>query len=325
LLGSEFPSEIGSALAAAAIDLGGLLPLSGEVHRSAGSSESAVHGTIEDRSLVDLENAGERMVPEVSGEHTFWEHVYRYAFACRFVRKKRVLDIACGEGYGAEALRRAGATQVIGVDISADVCRHARHKYGLDACAGSAEQIPLPNRSVDVVVSFETIEHIRSPLRFLDECVRVLTPGGRLVISTPNKETYSASRQFTNNPYHCSEMTKDEFLSALNSGFHNIKLYSQHPHRAPWWSIRLPAADEAPWSRLPLFKRLYRIANFRLALIIYGLSSEQRRMAVEHILRARRRNYSVLIPYALRPFQSCVAEQQQPFYFVATANSRSTL
>src|SRR5690349_799341 len=133
-------------------------------------------------SLV-LEPTAERMVPENSDLFTFWEHVYRYAFASRFVSGKRVLDIACGEGYGAAALQKAGAAQVIGVDISEAVCLHARNKYGIDARPGTAEQIPLLDRSIDVIVSFETIEHVPDPHRFLDECVRILVPGGRLIIS----------------------------------------------------------------------------------------------------------------------------------------------
>src|SRR6266704_1151086 len=114
------------------------------------------------------DNAGERMVPEVSGGMTFWEHVHRYAFACRFVAGKRVLDIACGEGYGSAALQKAGAAQVIAVDISDSACAHARAKYGVDARPGAAERIPLPDGSADVVVTFETIEHVPNPERFLD-------------------------------------------------------------------------------------------------------------------------------------------------------------
>ena len=76
----------------------------------------------------------------------------------------------------ARHLQRAGAKHVIGVDISEEVCLHARRKYGLDARSGSAERIPLPDSSVDVVVSFETIEHVSDPNSFLDECVQVLVP-----------------------------------------------------------------------------------------------------------------------------------------------------
>src|SRR5260370_30915583 len=100
-----------------------------------------------------LEPTGERMVPESADMFTFWEHVYRYAFASRFVKGRRVLDIACGEGYGAAALQKAGAAHVIGIDISESVCLHARKKYGLDARPGTGKQIPLHDSSADVVVS----------------------------------------------------------------------------------------------------------------------------------------------------------------------------
>src|SRR5687767_6601798 len=96
-----------------------------------------------------MEDTGERMLPETTSAVTFWEHIYRYRFAARFVRGRRVLDIACGEGYGAAALLRAGAASVIGVDISEEACEHARQKYGIDARPGSAEQIPLPSQAVD--------------------------------------------------------------------------------------------------------------------------------------------------------------------------------
>src|ERR1700757_801313 len=161
------------------------------------------------QSLILDDNNGERMIPETYGGATFWEHVYRYAFASRFAKGKRILDIACGEGYGAAALQEAGATHVIGVDISESVCQHAHKKYGLDARPGTGEQIPLQDKSVDVIVSFETIEHVRDAIRFMDECFRVLAPGGTLIISTPNKGVYSWGG--APNPHHCSEMTEDEF------------------------------------------------------------------------------------------------------------------
>jgi 2-polyprenyl-3-methyl-5-hydroxy-6-metoxy-1,4-benzoquinol methylase len=137
------------------------------------------------------DNSGERMVPELSGGLTFWEHVYRYAFASDFVKGKNVLDIACGEGYGSAVLLRAAAKNVIGIDISESACLHTRQRYGIDARVGSAENIPLPNNSVDIIVSFETVEHVPNPGRFLDECARVLVASGILVISTPNKEVYT--------------------------------------------------------------------------------------------------------------------------------------
>ena len=276
---------------------------------------------IEPHALIAIENTGERMVPEVSSGPTFWEHLYRYNYASRFVKGQRVLDIACGEGYGAAALKKAGAAHVTGVDISEDACKHAHRRYGIDVRVGSAEQIPLADASIDTVVSFETIEHVPNPLRFLDECARVLTPGGTLIISTPNKTVYSApGRPY--NPYHCSEMTEDEFLSALRTRFLSVKMYSQHPHRAPWWSLRTLAADESPWDQIHLCRRLRRSAHYRLApLSVYDPSPEQRSAVIDHILHLGRLGPSILIPFIVRSHRRWTGEQ--PFYFIAICKKKS--
>ena len=159
----------------------------------------------------------ERMVPEEAHARIFWEHVARYRFAKDFVRGKRVLDIACGEGYGAAALAKAGAASVVGIDVSPDVCEHARRKYGLDARTGDAQAIPLPDRSIDVVVSFETIEHVDDPAAFCAECARVLVPDGTLIVSTPNRPVYSG--EGPTEPVPSVEFDEEEFVDLLRSRF----------------------------------------------------------------------------------------------------------
>ena len=81
-----------------------------------------------------LEFTGERMVPDAVDldSQCYWEHIYRYRFASQYARGQRVLDVACGEGYGSAALSAAGAVSVVGVDISPDTVQHARKKYGID-------------------------------------------------------------------------------------------------------------------------------------------------------------------------------------------------
>lgn len=271
-----------------------------------------------DPSVAPLSPTGERMVPESTDRFTFWEHVYRYAFACGFVPGKRVLDIACGEGYGAAALQRAGAAHVTGVDISEEVCQHARERYGIEARTGNAESIPLTNESVDVVVSFETIEHVPFPLRFLEECARVLAPGGRLIISTPNKPVYSGPGRPVN-PFHCSEMTESEFTSALKKRFTGIRLYTQRPRSAPWWSLRALAVDTEPG--MGMLGRLRRSAQFRLfPRAVYDPTPEQRASVVEEILAASQRSAHVLNGYAVRSRSRWANEKAT--YFVATATRR---
>ena len=77
---------------------------------------------------------------------------------------------------GRAALAKAGAASVIGIDISPEICQHAQYKYGLDARPGDAQAIPLQDQSIDLIVSFETIEHVDDPAAFLAECARVLCP-----------------------------------------------------------------------------------------------------------------------------------------------------
>jgi len=133
----------------------------------------------------DLEFTGERFVPGIAGEIAH-EHWHRYAFARRLGAGKRVLDVACGEGYGS-ALLAGVAGSVTGIDIDAAAVAHARQRYAALAnvsfAEGSAATLPLPDASVDVVVSFETIEHLprADQPRMLAEIARVLTEDGVLV------------------------------------------------------------------------------------------------------------------------------------------------
>ena len=241
----------------------------------------------------------ERMVPEHAPPAVFWEHVYRYRFACNFVEFKRVLDIACGEGYGAAALLKAGAASVIGVDICPEVCEQARRKYGLDARAGRANSIPLPSSSIDVVVSFETIEHLDSPGRFLDECCRVLAPGGRLVVSTPNRDFYGGSG--SGNPYHCSELSESEIVALIGARFKTWRVFTQRTIRAKWWSARSLAAVDTPWFRIRGFGRLRQILRGIACTYTSGEVSERYRVSpIEAVLSYDLPLGSIIGEYSIR-------------------------
>jgi SAM-dependent methyltransferase len=170
---------------------------------------------------------GERFVPGVGGNIQL-EHLHRYLLAASVVRGKEVLDIACGEGYGS-ALLAASAARVTGVDISPEAVAHARAKYragNLEFREGSCAAMPLPDASVDVVVSSETIEHHDQHEAMLREVRRVLRPGGVLVISSPDKLEYS-DRPNYRNPHHVRELTRAEFLALLGANFRNHAIYGQ--------------------------------------------------------------------------------------------------
>lgn len=197
---------------------------------------------------------GERMIPDETSSTTFWEHIYRYRFASKYVKDKHVLDIACGEGYGTASLLQAGASSVIGIDISQDICEHARQKYNIDTRVGDAQNIPLPDRSVDLIVSFETIEHLENPEKFIQECRRVLSPKGCLIISTPDKEVYQS--QNSHNNFHVNEFTRNEFTKLLQKYFWDLELYAQQPRSTFWFGARPFASPISPWLRI---KGMYRL------------------------------------------------------------------
>ncbi|MBX9578563.1 MAG: glycosyltransferase [Chthoniobacterales bacterium] len=177
--------------------------------------------------LSDLPWTGERYVPQLRGDIAL-EHLHRYALASEIVKGKRVLDIASGEGYGSEMLSRTAAS-VVGVDIDSGTIEHAQKKYrkeNLFFKKGRCEQIPLLDHSVDVVVSFETIEHLDDHQKMLSEIKRVLTPGGILIVSTPDKHEYTEVPKH-HNQFHVNELYRNEFESLLGAYFKNQKILGQ--------------------------------------------------------------------------------------------------
>lgn len=174
-----------------------------------------------------LEFTGERYVPELEG-HIALEHLHRYAIARELAVDKVVLDIACGEGYGSNSLADV-AFRVIGVDLDEETITHARNKYlgnNLIFRQGSASEIPVESNSIDLVVSFETIEHHDKHVEMLAEIKRVLKPDGVLLISSPDKLEYSDKPDYSN-PFHIKELYLEEFKELLNKYFRNHSLYGQ--------------------------------------------------------------------------------------------------
>jgi len=179
------------------------------------------------RETDTMKFTGERYVPEVRGNIEL-EHLHRYLQACEFAIGKDVLDIASGEGYGSAMLAHRSKT-VIGVDISRDAVRHARGRYrlpNLDFKVGSCSEIPLATSCVDVVVSFETIEHHDDHHRMMQEVKRVLRPGGVLIISSPDKYHYSIEPGYSNE-YHVRELYEHEFKELLATYFLNRAYFGQ--------------------------------------------------------------------------------------------------
>jgi SAM-dependent methyltransferase len=140
-----------------------------------------------------------------------------------------VLDAACGEGYGS-ALLAADATQVVGVDVSAAAIAHARSRYGsvpnLRFERADVVHLGHPAGHFDLVVSFETLEHLAEQTELIAGFARVLADDGMLVISTPDRRTYSDESGFRNE-FHVRELYRDEFLGLLKAHFPVLRLYGQ--------------------------------------------------------------------------------------------------
>ncbi len=168
------------------------------------------------------------MIPEFNkGQEIYLEHMTRYIFSSQFVKDKVVLDIACGSGYGADHLLKAGAQKVVGVDISEETIGYCKEKYvgdKIEFFVGSVEKIPLEDKSVDVIVSFETIEHVNevAQIQFLREVKRVLKSDGMFIVSTPNSLVFPKG-----SPFHPRELDPKEFEDILSKNFKHANLFYQ--------------------------------------------------------------------------------------------------
>ncbi len=194
-----------------------------------------------------LEFTGERFTPECVRE-IWYEHMHRYAFARPLASGLRVLDAACGEGYGA-AFMAGVADSVLGLDVSPEAVAHACQRYvqhaNLSFAVADCTRLDhLPAASFDLVTSFETLEHVAAQERMLDGFARLLRPGGLLLVSTPDRRTYS-DIPGAMNPFHVRELYRDEFEALLASRFAQVRLFGQKLlFQSALWDVTTPAARE---------------------------------------------------------------------------------
>lgn len=191
---------------------------------------------------MNLEATGERYIPALMGGQIEVEHMQRYKSVLRLVEGKKVLDAACGAGYGS-ALMSSVAKEVTGIDISSEAIFYDNERYGhisnLKYIEASIAELPFEDNLFDVIISFETIEHVNENLQnmFLKEIKRCLKSDGVLVMSSPDKRTYSDLLNF-NNEYHVKEFYLDEFKRFLSSSFKHVEFYYQGMHKTKMEFIR---------------------------------------------------------------------------------------
>lgn len=177
--------------------------------------------SVDDTTSEPLPLTGERTVPGIA-EENYWFRRHEIAYARLLDRctGKTVLEAGSGEGYGADMIAGV-AERVVGLDYDAGAVAHVRTRYPrVEMIEGNLADLPLDDASVDVVVNFQVIEHLWDQGQFLRECLRVLRPGGQLLISTPNRITFSPGRDTPLNPFHTRELDAAELTELLvDAGF----------------------------------------------------------------------------------------------------------
>ena len=220
------------------------------------------------------------------------------------VAGKKVLDIACGTGVGTDYLRKAGAVSCYGIDIDPEAVEFAKANYpGCSFVQGDALRVNLPDSSVDVLVSFETIEHVGEQRKFISECKRVLGPDGLLICSTPNTTLY---RWRGTNPYHVHELTPGEFVDLLSEHFCGVALFSQAEWNYPIYLLWRLAAPTLEKLRLR-----------ELVKKIFGIKS------APAVLRDEFSGKEGDIPGGIRPYQR--SWFTRPMYLIAVARNIKVL
>ena len=162
------------------------------------------------------------------------EHIHRYNEVLPYLEKDDiVLDLACGTGFGTNILAACTNGKVVGGDISAEAieeCKRQYHKSNIEFRILDGTRLEFSDNYFDIVVSFETIEHTAGYAKMLAEFARVLKPGGRLILSTPNAAITSPNG-IIGNPYHIQEFRYGELKNLLTGLFADPQVYGQRYSR----------------------------------------------------------------------------------------------
>jgi O-antigen biosynthesis protein len=184
-------------------------------------------------AALALGSTGERIVEGQVADRLWHDHSARYTFAVPYTVGRRVLDAACGTGYGSYILATHGALEVTGVDLDSETVAFASERYRharLTYRQADVTQLPFADASVELVTCFETIEHVPDAAKALAELTRVLAPQGILLISTPNRTVTSpgkARHEAPDNRFHQVEFTPPEFDELLSGQYRVMARYGQ--------------------------------------------------------------------------------------------------
>ena len=202
---------------------------------------------------------GERTLPDVP-EENYWfrRHLVVYEWIAARVGGLRVIDMACGEGYGADVLARAAA-RVKGVEANPEAYEHARLRYVRANLRFARELVETFSEEADAVVFLQTIEHLRDPGAALAHFRSLVGDAGTVFVSTPNVLTLApqgASR--SGNPWHVHEYRAAEFEELCRAHFAAVELYGLfHARKLRLHELALRIGWDAVHPRLGITKRFY--------------------------------------------------------------------
>ncbi len=208
-----------------------------------------------------LSLTGERTLPDVPAENYWYRrHLAVYEWIGARVLGARVLDMACGEGYGSAVLAR-GAQSVLGVDANPEAHEHARLRYRADNVSFARGLIATYGEpgSYDAVVLLQTIEHVEDPVAVLTHLRTLLAPGGAVYVSTPNLLTIAPpGAEKSSNPWHVKEYRAHEFDALCRTVFGRVELLGlRHARRLRVHELALRGGWDTVHARLGITGRFY--------------------------------------------------------------------
>ncbi len=202
---------------------------------------------------------GERTLPDVP-EENYWyrRHLAVYEWIGARVLGQRVVDMACGEGYGSEVLSR-GAASVVGVDANPEAHEHARLRYVRQNLRFERDLVETFSEPCDAVVFLQTIEHVKNPGEILEHFKAMLAPGGTAYVTTPNVLTLApAGAERSDNPWHVHEYRAREFRELCAAHFPRVELLGlHHARKLRVHELALKLGWDAAHERLRITKPFY--------------------------------------------------------------------
>jgi SAM-dependent methyltransferase len=234
-----------------------------------------------------LELTGERTLPDVPAENYWYRrHLAVYEWIGARIAGRRVLDMACGEGYGSEVLSRS-ADAVVGVDANPDAHEHARRRYvrqNLGFERGLVETFGEPG-SFDAIVFLQTIEHVQDPAAVLEHFRALLAPGGVAYISTPNVLTLApAGAKKSDNPWHIKEYRASEFRVLCGGVFPSVQMLGVfHARKLRIHELALRLGWDGVHRRLGLTRAFYDRFTPAIAAADFALRSDRLDAALDFL------------------------------------------